>query len=282
MLNTRTGKSYIGQSLNMRLRKTRHKSQLKHNKHINTRLQNSANLYGYDSFVFEELFTLDTSNMTKADVQKILNDKEKEFILVHDSIENGYNLTSGGDGHVVSEETRTRLKLSHKGHRPSDEHMAKLHALNKGRPMSHEQKCYLSKIRMGQLGHVAWNKGASGYKTKPASEERKRKIGEAQKGNRNHNFGKKTPDDVKQKCRDSYHGSQCHLSKLNDDIVKEIKADLASGVRGADLARKHNVSQTAIYEIKTGRTWKHILNPVSDIKSISYIALQDQEMSQKP
>lgn len=75
-------------------------------------------------------------------------------------------------------------------------------------------------------GRAPWNKGLKGYRTQPATEERKRKVGDAQRGSKNHNFGKITSESVKQKCRESYRGSQCHLAKLDDEKVRSIKESL--------------------------------------------------------
>lgn len=109
-------------------------------------------------------------------------------------------------------------------------------------------------------GRKPWNKGLSGaYKTGPASNERKAKIGDAQRGRMNHNYGKSIPDFVKEKIRESLAGSKCHLAKLDENKVMEIKIALAAGTCGADLARKYGVANAQISAIKTGKTWKHVL-----------------------
>lgn len=107
-------------------------------------------------------------------------------------------------------------------------------------------------------GRTPWNKGISGYKTKPATAERKQKISAAQLGSKNHNFGKSVPESVKQKCRDSYRGAQCHLAKLDDEKVTFIKAAILRGDNGAELARRYGVARTQISLIKRGLTWRHV------------------------
>ena len=108
-------------------------------------------------------------------------------------------------------------------------------------------------------GFRPWNKGLSGYRLRPKTPEQRRKIGDAQRGSRNHNYGKRIPESVKQKCRESYRGAQCHLAKLDDDRVRQIKLELSRGVRGADLARRYGVARTQISAIKKGKTWKHVV-----------------------
>ena len=109
-------------------------------------------------------------------------------------------------------------------------------------------------------GRSPWNKGAIGqYKLGPASEDRKMKIGHAQKGAKNHNFGKTIPDEVKQKIRDALSGSRCYLAKLDEQKVREIKLALAGGAVGAELARKYGVANAQISAIKLGKTWRHVI-----------------------
>lgn len=107
---------------------------------------------------------------------------------------------------------------------------------------------------------IPWNKGMKGkYKLPPASEERKNKIGIAQIGEKNHNYGKKTPLEVINKIRISNCGSKCYLAKLTEDQVKEIKISLTLGVSGTELSRKYNVAKTQISAIKHGKTWRHVI-----------------------
>lgn len=107
-------------------------------------------------------------------------------------------------------------------------------------------------------GRTPWNKGLRGYKIRRAGDERNRKIGDAQLGSKNHNFGKPTPELVKEKIRASLQGSNCHLAKLNEQQVMEIKSRLRAGEVGSELARAYGVNKVQISAIKTGKTWKHV------------------------
>lgn len=116
-----------------------------------------------------------------------------------------------------------------------------------------------------RLGRSPWNKGVIGqYKLGPASEEQKAKIGNAQKGSKNHNFGKKITDEVKQKIRSALAGSKCHLAKLDERKVLEIKVALSNGAIGAELARKYGVANTQISLIRHGKTWRHVIVAAND------------------
>jgi group I intron endonuclease len=53
IINKTNNKIYIGSSVNILSRFSKHKSLLKHNKHDNDYLQNSYNKYGLENFLFE-------------------------------------------------------------------------------------------------------------------------------------------------------------------------------------------------------------------------------------
>lgn len=258
--NKINNKIYIGQSLDIKDRFRRHKYNLKKGNHGNIYLYKSYLKYGIDSFEFKIIYQI-KNIISKEEIIKILNEKEKVLIKFYNSFNNGYNLTSGGNNMIFGEESKKRMSDSHKGIMPSLKCRETTSKRMKGKKFSDELKNKIS-IGIKESWRNRKNRKLNrkpGYKIGPASEERKRKIGEAQLGNKNHNFGKITPEYVKQKCRDSYHGSQCHLAKLNDDQVKEIKIALLNGEKGVTLAKKYKVAQTQISSIKKGKTWKHVI-----------------------
>lgn len=85
----------------------------------------------------------------------------------------------------------------------------------------------------------------------------------------------------RQNCsRGEHHGSRLHpervprgeqngSAKLPEQSVLEIKAMLAQGAMGTDLARRFSVSTSTISNIKTGKGWKHLghhLNPPTNAR----------------
>jgi len=66
IINQSTGKSYIGQSINLRKRKIQHFSNLKCGKHENDYLQKGYNKYGLDAFTFSILEY--TENLTQVEM----------------------------------------------------------------------------------------------------------------------------------------------------------------------------------------------------------------------
>jgi hypothetical protein len=83
------GQKYIGQGVNLLKRINRHFSELKANKHKNSKLQRYFNKYGESSLIFSVLITCPKQE---------LNFWEKFYIKLFNSVENGFNLTTGGEG----------------------------------------------------------------------------------------------------------------------------------------------------------------------------------------
>lgn len=264
IINIVTGKMYIGQSLDVKNRIRVHRYQLKKGNHGNDFLSRSYNIHGASNFIYEILYTIE--DKTKEQAIHILNEKEEYFINKYNSFVNGYNLTSGGGNKIFSEESIAKMSASHIGQTQSlkcrqmssermknrivsDETKRRLSVALAGKKHSTESKQKMSISKMGTDNNR--------YGTHH-TEETKRKIGCAQLGEKNHNFSKETPESVKQKCRDSYHGSQCHLAKLDDKKVIAIKQALLDGHTGTSLAKKYGVAATQISSIKNGKTWRHI------------------------
>ena len=83
----KTGEKYVGQSTSIKRRWGTHKRELKNNIHYNKHMQRTYNKYGEDSFVYEVL------EQCPADK---LNEREKFYISLFDSYNNGFNQDAGG------------------------------------------------------------------------------------------------------------------------------------------------------------------------------------------
>lgn len=87
IINNVNNKLYIGSSMNIKSRFSKHKSLLKNNKHDNDYLQNSFNKYGIDNFSFEVIEFCEVSELI---------DKENYYINFYKSnnLNLGYNLAT--------------------------------------------------------------------------------------------------------------------------------------------------------------------------------------------
>ena len=108
-LTSPSGKKYIGQSMNINKRLSQYKRCENKNQ---TKIHMAILKYGWDSFVIEELFTIE--NIDTEETKKILNLMEQHFIKKFNSVECGYNLTYGGDSFILSDETKSKISKSKK------------------------------------------------------------------------------------------------------------------------------------------------------------------------
>lgn len=103
ILNIITNKIYIGQSKNIRNRWYRHRKEHKYRK---SNIYASMRKHGFEKFRFGILL--------KCNIDE-LNKWEKFYITIFDSVQNGYNLTYGGDSCIMSIETRNKISKSKMG-----------------------------------------------------------------------------------------------------------------------------------------------------------------------
>ena len=106
--NLVNNKKYIGQSINIDYRWSKHKSELKNGNHDNDYLQKSYNKYGIDCFQFNVLEYCDKDK---------LDEREDYYINLYHTMDRafGYNLKSGGQAHNhVCDEVRQKISESNK------------------------------------------------------------------------------------------------------------------------------------------------------------------------
>lgn len=246
--STKSQNIYIGKSTNLRERWSCHKTELRGNYHHNRHLQNAWNKYGEKAFKFQVL------EYCPADQ---LNEREIHFIAIYKAKGVLYNLTDGGEGipgMVVTEETRQKISIGHKGKFVSEETRKRISKSKTGKvlsPLSDEHKQKISQANKGKkrtpemLERIS--KSRIGIKLPPHTEETKRKIGDAQKGEKNHNFGKTIPDDVKAKIglksKGRKHTEQAKekirlakLGKKRRPLTEDEKKHLSSISKGRVLS----------------------------------------------
>lgn len=151
--NTATNKSYVGMTKNMKIRLSRHKDV----RSTCVRFRNSILKHGWDVFTTEII----AEGLTREAAQEL----ERTTIADHNTMHpNGYNLTSGGDHHEVSDETRAKLVASHTGKHHTDATKAKIRAAMLKRPPQPERGAAISAAKRGYVipqtqrtcQHCAW------------------------------------------------------------------------------------------------------------------------------
>jgi group I intron endonuclease len=157
MYTSPSGKSYIGQTIDEKRRKHQHQFD---KINICTAFKNAIYKYGFDNFKYE---VLHSGIETKEELNRL---EEKEISERKTLSPLGYNLLSGGNSRIPSEETRKRQSLSQKGRKHKKETIIKMCRVQKGRKVSEETKELL------RIQHTG----------KKLSEEHKNKISKGSKG----------------------------------------------------------------------------------------------------
>jgi len=121
LINT---KKYIGQTIrDQDVRWNSHKSDSKNPKMV---ISYAIDKYGIDNFHFE-VIDESANNIDE------LNDLEEFYISFYDTFKShGYNMTSGGEGYLMSEKTKKRISESNKGKLVTKETRNKLSKTQQG------------------------------------------------------------------------------------------------------------------------------------------------------
>lgn len=149
-----------------------------------TVIKQAIKKYGLENFT--KTYLLVKTDLTKEE----LNSYERYYINLYKSKENGYNLTDGGDGgrtsgtfvkgHKDSEETKRKKSESHKGLLKgpmSETTKLKQSLAHKGKKMSEETKNKISLAGKGKkMSEETCKNISNSLKGKPKSEEHKLKI----------------------------------------------------------------------------------------------------------
>ena len=161
--NLVNNKWYIGQTVKtLRKRMSDHISS-KDNLYFHKAIRK----YGKEKFQWEILHETDDLDD--------LNKSEIFYIQYYDSlVPNGYNLTTGGENYICSDETKRKMSESKKGLQYSEEHKRKMSESKKG-CISNRKGCILSeetknKMSESKKGCISNRKGCT------LSEDTKREI----------------------------------------------------------------------------------------------------------
>ena len=110
MYTSPSGKIYIGQTINEKSRKNGHKKSIDNPK-CKTRFKIALKKYGYNNFEYKILIQFKPTLKIEK-LKRVLNKLEKRYIeiLKSNHPEIGYNLTTGGDSFLHSEESKEKMR----------------------------------------------------------------------------------------------------------------------------------------------------------------------------
>ena len=187
--NLKSGKVYIGQSIDIYKRFRDHKAALNGGYHQNRYLQNAWNKNGETNFIFGILEECAEDDLVK---------KEQFWIDFYGGINDSanYNFREAGSRGKVSDKTRKIMSDNTKKLRQDPDWVAR-NSEGIKRAWTDERRQYMSKLKTGSKASEETKKKMSETrKGKPRSEETKRKISESLKGH-------KVSDSTKQKISNS-------------------------------------------------------------------------------
>lgn len=226
IINIQNGKCYIGSSKNLKKRLNGHRRSLTKCDHHSILLQRSWNKYGEENFEFEIIEECSIDVLLEREQHWMDETKcyDKKF---------GYNiLPNAGSsvGRKVSEKTKKKLSIA-----------AKMQKSNRFRMKGKNSAAY------GKRHSIEW----------------KEMMSDRMAGNKNPFYGRKHSEETKRKIgntnKDKSAGSKSKLSKINEDMVKEILEKYRTGIyTQKELGSIYGIDQTNVSLIVTGKSWKHV------------------------
>lgn len=225
--NLRSGKIYIGQSLDVLARLRQHKYELRHGLHLNRYLQSAWNRYGESNFVFSVLEEVSEEKLTE---------REKYWVDFYGGYESDrlYNLREPGPSGRLPACARKKLSDSIKKLWASDSsyYRSAEHSENLSRAA---KQSWTPERRAGQSRRMA-AKGVppefdrTGH---PVSEETKRKISQTLTG---HPVSEETRQKLREAAKRQPHRKQTDEEKRN----RSEKAKAAWARRKANAMEVNN------------------------------------------
>lgn len=229
IVNTRSGKAYVGSSVQLRSRFSAHRGELNRGTHHCQPLQRAWSKYSADAFRFEVLVYCDRNDVLFF---------EQRFI---DAGYGAYNTcrTAGNCAGVRQTEARkAAVSERHKGKATSAETRTKMSEAARGRVFSIEHRAKMSEARRE---YVAKNG------TRPLSNETRARIGAANKG-------RQLTDEHKAKIGAA---TRARAPKA-PDLVRKIRALADEGVNMSKIARTLGVPRTSVRRIVSGQAYQQV------------------------
>ena len=213
--NKTNGKRYIGQTINPQQRKSAHISD---STHIDTKFYRAVRKYGWDNFEYEILAESEDRNE--------LDKLEVDFIKSFNSIENGYNIRSGGEHPTMGEETKKKLQQANafQNAELSEKEIIELRIayLNYDSPSQIYNEKYKDRLHFNSFLNI-WTGARYAYVMPEVFEQRQ--------GRR----------------------------KYNEEVVKEIRRIREEENLSYDkLAKLFGIPKSTIADIVKYRTWKNV------------------------
>lgn len=172
MYTSPSGKMYIGQTINEVSRKNQHRTKTINQ---NTKFGKALRKYGFENFEYKVLIRFNPTIFIEK-LKRVLNKLEIRYIKLYDSVRLGYNLMSGGDSSLHSEESIEKMKDY--ANNITDEHKLNLSIAAKNRKKLEMEDPEKREILMNNLskGWYAKTKMLEETKQKLSISNKNRKV----------------------------------------------------------------------------------------------------------
>lgn len=243
IVNTINGKKYIGSSKQLNIRKTRHFSNLRNNRHANSHLQNSFNKYGEENFEFSVILYCDKNDLEGYEQSWLNNTNARINQDYYNESDNADRppIVAGKESHFWK---GGKVKIVCKN--CSDDIF--VFPSKKENVKFCNQDCYSYWLsnELNKENHPNWRGGKEKLLCKECGDKYKVCKSEAD----NSKF-------CSLKC--SNQGQNHGRSKLNRDDVEQIKRLLKRGnLTQQKISDRFEVDRTTISDIKRNKSWSHI------------------------
>lgn len=236
-INKISGKMYVGQTTNEAKRIRRHLYAANHpnsTKNEGQPFVHALREYGIENFDYVVLERVSAENMAK--LKMILDDKERAYIELYDSVNKGYNVTKGGSGmlgYKLSDEAKMSISKNNLGRKLTDKHKKAIGESSKKMWANPEYRKHMSELMSGENNPMYGIRlcGSLNHSFgKHLSEEQKRKISEAKKGKPGHSQS----EEHKEKLRKLFAGvpkTDEHRRKISETLTGRICEEKRKPIR---------------------------------------------------
>ena len=233
MWTSPSGKSYIGQSVNLQKRKRAFLCF--GDRYGGQKINCARKKYNHKSL-------WDYKVLEYCDIDK-LDEREVYYIELYNTVNNGYNCESGGnENKIVSDESKQKLSEAKKGKYCGENNPMY------GKHLTEEQKRKMSEAKKGK--YCGENSPLYG---KHLTEEHKSKLSKAKKGENNPMYGKHRDDETKDKIRLRRNKAVVQYTKEGEFIAEYESALVAKNITGIDSS---NISKCCLGKLKSAGGFK--------------------------
>ncbi len=252
IVHSESGRRYVGSSVNLRGRLSRHRKELDREIHGNRRLQRAWKKYGPAAFEFMVLETVSDRSALLAREQAHVDAASPRIYNValvvaspmfgrKWSVRQHRKFSVAMKGHPVTAETRAKIGLGNSGKKLSDSQKALLLAANIGRKASAETRAKMSAARLGRsTGSVPLERRERISRTltgRTLSPERVERAAASQRGR------KQSPEWIARRTAYNF-GNKYALGRKRS--AEEVEKGAAK-IRGRALSEEHRASLRAAW-----------------------------------